>query len=213
LDDSIDRCAAISRRNGRCHDFMTSGAQPRTNSILFAESLNERFAVRIEQFLATLLPRRSEFRSRDVPVWPALLKNRAQVLAKILYRRSAEKPVAVIDLVNDKTGLKNNHMRDHRIVDWVCVFGNIEIFLNHATRVGEERPVRAHATPIFVGLTDIVGTNRDQPAIRNLQFSIQLNQTFPLPSVLRAKTSAAQHENHRIWPLEFRKLPPFRGVV
>ena len=34
--------------------------------VLFAESLDIRFAVGIEEFFAALLPRRSEFRQRDV---------------------------------------------------------------------------------------------------------------------------------------------------
>ena len=39
--------------------------------ILFAESLDIRFAVRIEEILASLLPRRSELRRGDVPARPA----------------------------------------------------------------------------------------------------------------------------------------------
>jgi hypothetical protein len=43
--------------------------------ILFTESLDVRFAVRIEEFLAALLPRRFEFGRCDVPVRPAFLGN------------------------------------------------------------------------------------------------------------------------------------------
>ena len=39
--------------------------------ILFAERLEIRFAVRIEEFLAALFPRRLEFGRCDVPVRPA----------------------------------------------------------------------------------------------------------------------------------------------
>ena len=40
--------------------------------ILFTESLGVRFAVRIEEFFAALLPRRLELGRCDVPVGPAL---------------------------------------------------------------------------------------------------------------------------------------------
>ena len=43
--------------------------------ILFTESLDVRFAVRIEEFLVALLPRRFEFGRCDVPVPPAFLGN------------------------------------------------------------------------------------------------------------------------------------------
>jgi hypothetical protein len=45
--------------------------------ILFTESLNVRFAVRIEKVFAALLPRRFHFGRCDVPVRPAFLGNRA----------------------------------------------------------------------------------------------------------------------------------------
>ena len=43
--------------------------------ILFIESLDVRFAVRIEELLAAFLPRRFEFGRCDVPVRPAFLGN------------------------------------------------------------------------------------------------------------------------------------------
>src|SRR5215471_16220064 len=45
--------------------------------ILFTDSLGVGFAVRIEQILAALLPRRLEFGRCDVPVRPAFLGNSA----------------------------------------------------------------------------------------------------------------------------------------
>src|SRR6266516_2597476 len=85
--------------------------------ILLAESLDVRFPVRIEEFLAALLPRRLEFGRCDVPVWPAFLGNGTKVLAEIFHSGPAEVPVAVVDLIDDETRLEDNHMRDHRIVD------------------------------------------------------------------------------------------------
>ena len=43
--------------------------------VLFTQGLGVRFAVGIEEFLSTLLPRRFEFGRRDVPVRPAFLGN------------------------------------------------------------------------------------------------------------------------------------------
>src|SRR5579871_6281387 len=94
--------------------------------ILLAESLGERFAVRVEEFLAALLPGRSELRRRDIPVRPAFPGHCSKVLAKIFHRGPPEKPVTVVDLVNDQTGLENNHVGDHRIVDRIRVLGDVE---------------------------------------------------------------------------------------
>src|SRR5580700_3198769 len=72
--------------------------------VLFTESLDVRFAVRIEEVLAALLPRRLEFGRCDVPVWPAFLGNGTKVLAEIFHSGPAEVPVAVVDLIDDETG-------------------------------------------------------------------------------------------------------------
>jgi hypothetical protein len=122
--------------------------------ILFSESLDIRLAVRIEEFLAALLPRRFQFGRRDVPVRPAFLGNGTQVLAEIFQSGPAEELVAVVNLINDQTGLKDNHVGDHRIVDWIRVFGDVEIFLDDTTCVGKERP--GAPTPVrysFVSVT------------------------------------------------------------
>src|ERR1700733_15771183 len=78
--------------------------------ILFTKRLGVRLAVRIEQPLATLLPRRFEFGRCDVPVRPAFLADDTQVLTKIFQSGSTKKPIAVVDLVNHKTGLEHDHM-------------------------------------------------------------------------------------------------------
>src|SRR6266481_8442143 len=174
--------------------------------ILFTESLDVRLAVRIEKFLAALLPRRFEFGCRDVPVRPAFLGNGTQILAEIFHGGPAEEPVAVVDLINDKTGLEDNHMRNHGIVDRVRVFGDVEIFLDDTPRVGEERPVGADAGAIFTRLSDIVGANGDKPAIGNLQLTIELDKQFCLPAVLGAETTATEDENHGMLSLQFGEL-------
>jgi hypothetical protein len=181
--------------------------------ILFTESLDVRFAIRIEEGLAALLPRSFEFGRRDVPVRPAFPGNGTQVLAEIFESGPAEEPVAIVDLINDKAGLEDNHVRDHGIVNRISVFGDVEIFLDDTPRVGEERPVGTDSTTIFIRLCDIIGANRDKPAIGNLELTMELNEPFGLPAVLGAETSAAEDENHRMLSLQLGELPAFRGVV
>ena len=137
--------------------------------ILFPQSLGVRFTVRVEEFLAPLLPRRFEFGCCDVPVRPAFPGNGTEVLAEFLESGPPEKPIAVVDFINDKARFEDNHVGDHRIVERIGVLGDVEVFLDQAPRVGEERPVRVHSASIFVGLRDVVGADGDQTAIANLQ--------------------------------------------
>ena len=171
--------------------------------VLFTESLDVRFAIRIEEFLAAMLPSRFEFGRRNVPVWPAFLGNGAQVLAEIFQSGPAEEPVAVVDLVNEKTGLEDNDVGDHRIVDRIRVFGDVEIFLDRAPHVGKERPVRPDAGAIFVRLSDVVRADTNKSAIADLELAMQLDESFGLPTVLGAVASVAEDQNHRVLSLQF----------
>jgi len=98
-------------------------------------------------------------------------------------------------------------------VDRISVFGDVEIFLDDTPHVGEERPVGTDSAAIFIRLSDIVGANRDKPAIGNLELTMEFNKPFRLPAVLGAETSAAEDENHWMLSLQFGELPAFRGVV
>jgi hypothetical protein len=89
-------------------------------------------------------------------------------------------------------------MRDHGIVERIGVFGDVEVFLDFTPWVGEERPVCADSCAIFIRLRDIVSADRDQPAIRNLEFTMELNQPFRLPAVLGSVTPAAEDEDHGV---------------
>src|SRR5215469_7828098 len=181
--------------------------------IVFTQSLDVRFAVRVEEFFAALLPRRFEFGRCDVPVRPAFLGYGTEVLAKFFQRRPAEKPVAVVNLINDQTGLEHNRVRDHGIVDRIGVLGDVEIFLDLARRVGEERPVGTDSVAIFIRLGNVIGANRDQPAIANLEFTMKLNKPFMLPAVLWTVTAAAEDENHGMLSLQFGEPSTLRCVI
>ena len=69
-------------------------------------------------------------------------------------------------------------MWNHRIVQGIRVFSNIEIFLNYTPRVGQERPVGANSTSKFIRLDDVVRSNCDESAIRNLELTVELNETL-----------------------------------
>src|SRR5580693_1426303 len=95
----------IEKRNERACNMRSMSLMAIPLLILFAESLDVRFAVRIEEFLAAFLPRRFEFGRCDVRVRPAFLGNSTQVLAEFFHGGPTEKPIAVVDLINDETGL------------------------------------------------------------------------------------------------------------
>ena len=75
-------------------------------------------------------------------------------MAEIFQGRPAEEPVAVVDLIDDKTRLQDNHVGDHGIMGRVRVFGDVQIFLYEATHVREKRPMSTDPTAIFIGLND-----------------------------------------------------------
>jgi hypothetical protein len=79
--------------------------------------------------------------------------------------------------------------------------------------VGKERPVGADSTAIFIRHRDIVGANRDKPAIGHLEFTMELNKPFSLPAVFGAIPSTAEDEDHWMLSLQFGELPAFRSVV
>ena len=62
------------------------------------------------------------------------LADGTQVLAEFFDGGASEEPVAIVDLVNDKAGFQHDHMRDHRIVDGIGVFGDVEVLLNDTAR-------------------------------------------------------------------------------
>ena len=59
-------------------------------------------------------------------------------------------------------------------MDRISVFGDVEIFLDDTPHVGEERPVGTNSAAIFIRQSDIVGANRDKPAIGNLELTMEL---------------------------------------
>src|SRR3981081_2939274 len=79
--------------------------------------------------------------------------------------------------------------------------------------VSEEGPVSADSGAIFIRLSDVVGTDRDKPAIANLHLTMKFKKPFSLPAVLGAETAAAEDENHGMLALQLGELSAFRRVV
>jgi hypothetical protein len=73
--------------------------------------------------------------------------------------------------------------------------------------------VSADTAAIFVRLSDVVGTDRDKPAIANLHLTMEFKKPFSLSTVLGAESAAAEDEHHGMLSLQFGELPPFRGLV
>jgi hypothetical protein len=71
----------------------------------------------------------------------------------------------------------------------------------------------ADSAAIFIRLSDVVGADRDKPAIGNFELTMEFNKAFSLLAVLGAVTTAAEDKNHGMWSLQFRELPAFRGMV
>jgi hypothetical protein len=84
----------------------------------------------------------------------------------------------------------------------ICVFGNVEIFLDDTPRIRKERPVSADTATVFVRLSDVVGTDRDKPAIANLHLTVEFKEPFSLSAVLGTVASPAEDEDHRVLSLQ-----------
>jgi hypothetical protein len=125
-----------------------------------------------------LLPRCSEFRRRDIRVRPAFLENRTQVLAEIFQSGTAEEPVAVVHRIYNKARLEGRSHAESWDYERDRCIDDVEIFLHNTPRIGEERPVGADSAAIFISSGDIVGADRNQPAIDNFELTMQLNQQF-----------------------------------
>src|SRR6266404_2044920 len=69
-------------------------------------------------------------------------------------------------------------------------------------RLTSERKGQWAPTPVRYSFVSVMLSvlDRDQPAIGNLQLTMECNKAFSLPAVLGAETSATEDEDHRICP-------------
>ena len=93
-------------------------------------------AIRIKTITFTPFPSGFQFGPSDIPIRSTFLRHVAQVLPKLFDGRTAEKPIAAVNLEYDESRLEDDDMRDHRIVLGVRVLGDVQILLNLAPRIG-----------------------------------------------------------------------------
>src|ERR1700729_1079501 len=84
------------------------------------------------------VPGLAEPRGAQVPVRADLGGGGAQVTPQVVERRAAPEPVAGIDAGHDKTRLEHQRVRDHRVVLWVGVLGDVEFPLDGPAGIGQE---------------------------------------------------------------------------
>src|SRR6267378_7540974 len=71
----------------------------------------------------------------------------------------------------------------------------------------------ADAVAVLVRQKHVVGTEGDEPGVTDFHLVMKVDQTLGLAPILRAESSPAKHQNHRIWPLKIGKLPTFARVI
>src|SRR5882672_6616288 len=182
-------------------------------SLLLGKHARPRFPVRMERCLLAFRPGGSLLRAADVPIGTASLEDGAQVVAQFLHCRSAEKPIAVVDLVDTQAGLEYQRVGNHRIVMRVGVFRNVEILLQLAPWIREKDPVSADPVAEFIRLEQVVGGDGHETAVADLHFSMKLMEAFVLPPVFWTEASTREHNDERIALLQLRERTVLAGVV
>jgi len=182
-------------------------------SVFFAEDFSVGFSVGIETGGFAALPGGFVFGVGDVPVGAALFGDDTKILAEVFEGGAAPEPVAVVDLEDDEARLEHDGVGDHGIVNWVGVFGDVEVFLDAAACVGEEGPLGTDAAAEFVGLGDAVGADGDETGIGDFHLAMELEEEFGLAAVFGAEASAAEDEHHGMLPLQLGELAAGGGVV
>src|SRR5262249_39919025 len=99
----------------------------RAASLLFGQELRLCLSLRIERSLVAVRPRGARDVARDVPVGAAALQDGAEVEAQLLDGRTAEEPVAVVDLVDAQARLEHERVRNHGVVRGIGVLRDVEV--------------------------------------------------------------------------------------
>src|SRR5215217_5228076 len=108
-----------------------------------------------------------------VPGRADLGADRAQVVAEVDERRAPPEPVAVVDAVDDEPRLEHGRVRDHRVVLAVGVLLDVEVPLDDAPRVGEERPLGSDRGAELLELVMGVGGDRGDLGVGHGELGIE----------------------------------------
>src|SRR5207302_10497128 len=86
--------------------------------------------VAVERRALARLPRLAKAWGSQIPIGADLVCHLAKVPTKVLERRSAPEPIAVVDTVDGESRLEHKGMRDHRVVVRVGVLLDFEVLLH-----------------------------------------------------------------------------------
>jgi len=95
----------------------------------------------------------------------------------------------------------------------VGVLLDVQVLLDVAAGIGQERPLRAHLIAELVGLQDVVGGDRDDLGVHHGDLRVVRGQLQVLLVILGAEAAAGEQQNHRVDTLQLAQPPPGPGVI
>src|ERR1700733_3057863 len=156
------------------------------------------------------VPSLAESRSLQIPVGADLARHGPQVAPEVDDRGAPPEPIAVIDAMDDESGLEHECVRDHRIMLRVGVFRDIEILLNLPVGVGEEGPLGAQRRAELLESVVVIGGDGDNLCVSHGDLRVKCGKLQMLLVFFRAVMAARKRQNQGIIALEFAE--PARGV-
>src|SRR5262252_369026 len=149
----------------------------------------------------------------QVPVRADLGRGRPQVVPQVVEGRAAPEPVAVVDAVDDQSGLEHQGVRDHRVVLGVGVLGDVQVLLDDPAGVGQEGPLGADRVAEVLQGVVVVGGDGDDLGVGRRELGIVGGQFQVLVVFLGAVVAAGQGQDHRVAALQFAERADGAGVV
>ena len=119
-------------------------------------------------------------------------------------------PVSVVDL---KSGLEDERVRDHRIVRLIRELFDVQILLDDPIGVRQERPRGAQRVPELIDVQLIVGRDEGQSRVSIPELGICGDQLAHELMLFGIEAATGQMEHHRVAPLELRQGPPPAGLI
>src|SRR5437870_2689431 len=111
-----------------------------------------------------------------LPIRANLARDRAQVLAQLLGRWAAPKPVAVVRVVDREVREEREHGGHVRSVDSVGRLAQAELFEQLPRIVGEEGPARAESGTESGGDRPGIDADGEETAVRDLSLALKMDQ-------------------------------------
>src|SRR5215217_8717629 len=131
----------------------------------------------------------------EVPVGADLGGDRPQVVPEVRERGTSPEPIAVVDLVDDESRLEHEGVRDHRVVLGVGVLMEVEVLLDHPSRVLEERPLGADGGAELLERVMVVGCDRGDLGVGDGDLRIVRGELEVLLVLLGAVVAARERQD------------------